>query len=63
MDAWAGLEGQASTRLGDGMVRLLMRMLLLYIQQAPINHANQSVLQAAHLLPSLVGTACDPLNR
>lgn len=40
-----------------------MRMLLLYIQQAPVHRANHSVQQALALLPVLLGTSVNALNR
>ena len=55
--------GLPARKLDDCMARLLMRMLLLYIQQAPVHRANHSIQQALALLPVLLGTSVDALNR
>ena len=60
---YAGNAGALTRKLDDGVVRLLMRMLLLYIQQAPVHRANHSVQQALALLPMLLGPSLDSLNR
>ena len=44
--------------LGDGTIRLVIRLLLLYVQQAPLERAMLSVKQALALLPKLL----DPAN-
>lgn len=57
------VTGVPAKSLEDSIVRLLMRMLLLYIQQAPVHRANHCVQQALVLLPVLLGSEVDTLNR
>lgn len=48
--------------LGDAITRLVLRLVLLYVQQAPLPRAKDCVQQALFLLPNLLD-ANDTLSR
>lgn len=48
--------------LGDSIPRLVIRMLLLYVQQSPVQRAKQRIQEALDLLPNLMSPA-DTLSR
>ena len=58
----AGEEPSASGGLGDSITRLVLRLVLLYLQQAPVPRARDCVQQALFLLPNLLVTH-DTLSR
>jgi len=51
-----------NTGLGDGISRLVLRLLLLYIQQSSLQRAKQRVQEALDLLPNLMNPT-DTLSR
>ena len=50
----AGEEPSISGALGDPIIRLVLRLVLLYVQQAPVPRARDCVQQALFLLPNLL---------
>ena len=58
----AGEEPSSSGGLGDPITRLVLRLVLLYVQQAPVPRARDCVQQALFLLPHLLN-AHDILSR
>lgn len=58
----AGEEPSMSGGLGDPIIRLVLRLVLLYLQQAPVPRARDCVQQALFLLPNLLN-AHDTLSR
>ena len=59
---WTALTAEdklpPASGLGDSTIRLVISLLLLYVQQAPLDRAMLSVKQALALLPKLL----DPAN-
>ena len=56
--ALCAVEGPtASPGLGDSVTRLVLRLVLLYVQQAPVVRARDSVKQALVLLPNLLDSS------
>jgi len=51
-----------NTGLGDGISRLVLQLLLLYIQQSSLQRAKQRVQEALDLLPNLMNPT-DTLSR
>ncbi|KAL3142038.1 hypothetical protein ABBQ32_004670 [Trebouxia sp. C0010 RCD-2024] len=58
----AGEEASVSGGLGDVITRLVLRLVLLYVQQAPLPRARDCVQQALFLLPHLLDGG-DTLSR
>lgn len=58
----AGEEASTSVGLGDAITRLVLRLVLLYVQQAPVPRAKDCVQQALFLLPNLLDSN-DTLSR
>ncbi|KAL0021859.1 hypothetical protein WJX77_009077 [Trebouxia sp. C0004] len=58
----SGEGASLNTGLGDGISRLVLRLLLLYVQQSSLQQAKQKVQEALDLLPVLMNTT-DTLSR